>query len=273
MFGYVAEFNDHYIKLLEMAEYEESSNERDIAFEYQSDHHDDLQRLKQKYDLEQVAGDGDELSQILNLMRWVDGRLQHGDVMPPQPCHALHVLDLVERESIPMNCYTIATVLNEVYLSMGFYARRVHCRSYDAYDGDSHVITLIFSRTLKKWLYMDASWNTFVTDDQGELLSLEEFRYRLSHHLPVWVNGDPSVSEWSTFYLGYMAKNLFWFMSPLQSEYDYEASRLHKTYCALFPAHFEPIDLRSDPPENISVCIRRHPNHFWTHPTCNTVNS
>ncbi len=265
LFGYMKEFNEYYLKLLQLTEYEVEVNEKRIEFGYQSSSHENLIHLREKYHLEKVAGTGDELSQIKNLTQWVNERLPHGNVRPPEHVDALYVLALSDSEPIQMNCYVIATVLNEVFLSLGFHSRRVHCRAYDAYDLDSHVVTLVFSNTLNKWVCMDGSWNCYLTDERGILLSLEEFRERLSSNLPVWVNGESIETDWSIFYKGYMAKNMFWFYSPVDSEYNYEA-RLEKKYGALLPEHFLPIELTREIPDKQSVQISRNPENFWSIP-------
>ncbi|MCT1399382.1 hypothetical protein M4D81_10155 [Paenibacillus sp. p3-SID867] len=266
MFGYMKEFHEYYLKLLQLAEYEMETDEKRIAYGYQPSSHEDLTLLREKYLLERVAGTGDELSQIKNLTQWVNERLPHGNVRPPEQVNALHVLGLSDSEPIQMNCYVIATVLNEVFLSLGFHSRRVHCRSYDAYDLDSHVVTLVYSNTLSKWVCMDGSWNCYLTDDSRIPLSLEEFRERLSSNQPVWVNGESTETDWSIFYKGYMAKNMFWFYSPVDSEYNYEA-RMEKDYCALLPEHFTPIELMREIPVHQSVQISRNPQNFWSRPS------
>ena len=199
LFGYMKEFHEYYLKLLQLAEYEMDTDEKRIAYGYQPSSHEDLTLLREKYLLERVAGTGDELSQIRNLTQWVNERLPHGNVSPPEQVNALHVLGLSDSGPIQMNCYVIATVLNEVLLSLGFQSRRVHCRSYDAYDLDSHVVTLVYSNTLSKWVCMDGSWNCYLTDDSRIPLSLEEFRERLSSNQPVWVNGESTETDWSIF--------------------------------------------------------------------------
>ena len=59
---------------------------------------------------------------------------------------------------------------------------------------------------------------------------------------------------------------MFWFYSPVDSEYNYEA-RMEKDYCALLPEHFTPIELMREIPEHQSVQISRNPQNFWSHPS------
>ncbi|MBS4203613.1 hypothetical protein [Lederbergia citrea] len=261
MFGYIPEFKDYYIKLLNLADFDSNSSGGKVDFKYHIHNSEELKILREKYDLEKIAGNGNELSQILNLMYWVSEKLQHGNVMPPLPCNALHILNLIDSETINVNCYAIATVLNEVFLSMGFRSRRVHCRPYDAYDMDSHVVTIVYSETLRKWLYLDASWGIYVKNSHGDLLSIDEFRHYLANNLEVRINGNEEVS--SEFYIGYMAKNLFWFMSPLESKFNYEVVQKEKEYALLLPKFYEPLELRNESSGHYKVQVIRNQDYYW----------
>jgi hypothetical protein len=52
----------------------------------------------------------------------------------------------------------LATVLNDVYLAMGFKSRHITCMSADSDDEDCHVVNIVYSNMLNKWLYVDATW-------------------------------------------------------------------------------------------------------------------
>ncbi|MCU6711561.1 transglutaminase-like domain-containing protein [Paenibacillus sp. J5C_2022] len=267
MFGYIPEFKEHYIKLLHFTSFKLQTLNGSLDFVYDMDNNE-LSHIRNKYELTRVAGDGNELSRLFNIMNWLHEKVKHANVALPEQCNAIHILELAKNKPIKMNCYVLATVLNELMLSLGFYSRRIHCRSYDPYDLDSHVVTSVFSRSLSKWIYLDPSWNVYVTDDKGTLLGLEEFRERLRNEQPVWVNGNPEETEWTSFYIGYMAKNLFWFNSPQISTFDYDESERIKTYSFLLPDHFKPYELndRSINEEETSIRITNNPREFWRQP-------
>lgn len=236
-------------------------------FAYDKDNNE-LSYIKNKYELTKVAGENSDISQVLNIMGWLHEKIKHDNVAPPKMCNAIHVLDLAKDKSIKMNCFVLATILNEMLLSLGFYSRRVHCRSYDAYDLDSHVVTSVFLESMNKWIYLDPSWNVYVTDDTGSMLGLHEFRERLKNNQPVWVNGNPEETEWTKFYIGYMAKNLFWFITPKISTFNFEESVINKTYYLLLPDHFIPLELNNmkfDEETSIRVTTIS-PYEFWKSP-------
>ena len=70
-------------------------------------------------------------------------------------------------------------VLNEMYLAMGFKSRYVTCMPSDPNDNDCHVINIVYSETLNKWLWVDPSFGIYVTDENNNMLGIAETRERL----------------------------------------------------------------------------------------------
>ncbi|WP_454190969.1 hypothetical protein [Paenibacillus sp. Marseille-Q7038] len=249
MFGYMKEFAEHYTMLLQNTNFTSADQSVSPSYEFTYQHSNDphLSRLREQYHLNEVAGTGDEISQIINLMKWVNQRLMHGNEPPSKLVHALSVLELTEHTDMKVNCYVIATVLTEVYLSLGYPARRIHCGSYDAYDLDSYVVTAVYSYQLGKWLYMDASWGVYVTDLEGILLSPEEFRNHMASNVPLIIYSREKNEGWSDFYKGYMAKE-------------------KKEFCALVPEHYDPFELTTESPYRFSVNVTSENAIFWRAP-------
>lgn len=239
MFGYVSEFKEYYLKLLELTkEYQPHLGEASAHFHYQDSDHTQLKELRKRYELEEIAGDGSETDQVLNLTNWVNKRLTHGSMSHHETNHSLHILERAEQENLSANCYVIATVLNEVLLSMGFKTRRVQCMPYDSLDLDSHVVNLVYLAEQERWIFVDASWNRFVTDENGQILDLKSFRERIAKNKTVLVNGQNEDSDESTFYITYMSKNLFWFLCPAVSEFNSDEGKPIQTYYALYPNYY-----------------------------------
>ncbi|MGN7312719.1 transglutaminase domain-containing protein [Alkalicoccobacillus gibsonii] len=262
MFGYIPEFREYYLKLLELTqEYQPHVGGASAHFHYQDTDHTQLKELKDRYELEEIAGGGSETDQVLNLTNWVNKRLTHGSMSHHEINHSLHILELAEQESLSANCYVIATVLNEVLLSMGFKTKRVQCMPYDAHDLDSHVVNLVYLSEQKRWIYVDASWDKFVTDESGHILDLKSFRERLAKNKTVLVNGQDTETDESTFYITYMSKNLFWFLCPAVSEFNSDAVTSTQTYYALYPNYYNAL---SKLQSNRKVMVPLYnPEEFW----------
>jgi hypothetical protein len=219
------------------------------AFTYQAATELQLVALRQQYKLDSIAGAGSDVAQAINLMHWVHNRIQHdGNHENPALRNAQDLLTVCRQESRGLNCRGLATVLNEVYLAMGFQSRFVGCLPKDSTDVDSHVINSVYVPSQHKWLYMDPTQDAYVTNEQGQLLSIAEVRQRLISGQPLLLNPTANwnnkVSATKQEYLDqYMAKNLYYLERPADSQRDLETRREGKTihYVRLVPAEaFDP---------------------------------
>jgi len=70
-------------------------------------------------------------------------------------------------------------ILNEVYLSMGFPSRHTHLLPHTDEEQQSHFVTSVYSRELRKWILMDPDFGAYVTNERHSLLGVSEIRERL----------------------------------------------------------------------------------------------
>lgn len=235
--------------LKEAGPYVKAEADKDIpTFTYQSADAEPLRQLRENYKLDSIAGEGNDISKMLNLMRWVHNSIEHsGNVGNPRVKNAEDLMQVCSNNKGMLNCRGLAIVLNEVYLAMGMPSRFVTCSPKDTADFDCHVINMVFSYDLDKWLWMDPTQNGYIMSETGELLSIEEVRRRLINEEVLIVNPDANWNYRNTtdkpWYLDYyMAKNLYWLSSPLHSTYDYETNDGEKVqaYLELHPTGFLP---------------------------------
>lgn len=113
-------------------------------------------------------------------------------------------------------------------------------------DTDCHVINSVYSSQLKKWIWIDPTFNAYVTDDKGNLLSIAEVREKLIKSEPIVLNEDTNwnnqIKQTKEEYLyNYLAKNLYWFSCPDFSRFNPESRyRNNKSkYINLVPPEFE----------------------------------
>ncbi|MEM9928333.1 MAG: transglutaminase domain-containing protein [Bacteroidota bacterium] len=214
------------------------------VFTYESKDMPALKALRSKYNLDSIAGQGNDVSQLLNLMRWVHNTIPHDGSKPiPGSRNADKLLTACGNGKGTLNCRGLGIVLNEVYLAMGFSSRFVTCMPKDTTDTDCHVINTAYAASLEKWIWLDPTQNAYAMDDKGTLLSIAEVRERLIEDQPLILNPDANWNYRGTtdkaWYLEYyMAKNLYYFSTPLHSTYDYETRAKGKkiTYVELWPA-------------------------------------
>jgi len=195
-------------------------------YTYQSENDKGLKDLREKYNLDSVAGNGDEISKIINLMGWVHKTVRHSNETNPTDRHADAMIELCKKENRGGNCRILATILNETYLAMGFRSHFVTCQPLSKTDPDCHVINCVFSKTLNKWIWMDPTFDTWVKDENGNYLNIEEVRERLVKVLPVkpspGINWNGKKHDGEEYLHHYMAKNLFQLNIPLNSCAAYE---------------------------------------------------
>jgi len=213
-------------------------------FRYLVSSDSNLIRVRKYFNLDSIAGNGDEISKIMNLLHWAHNVVHH-DGNTPNP-HSKNAIDLVEtckKENRGICCRMRALLLNECYLAMGFKSRYVHCQPKKQ-DIDSHVINSVYSETLHKWLWIDPTFNAYVKDDRGMLLSIAEVRKRLITGDPLVLNEDANwdnkVKYTKEYYLDYyMAKNLYSLTCVLNTGYNTETEEEGKPnpiFITLYPS-------------------------------------
>ncbi len=97
-------------------------------FVYVNEDWEGLPQLRTKYRLDSIAGSGDDVSRMINLMKWVHGTIPHdGNSGEPADRHADALIEISRKEEHGLNCWMLATVLNEMYLATGLRSRTVSC--------------------------------------------------------------------------------------------------------------------------------------------------
>lgn len=237
--------------LKDASDYNNDLPKEKIQFTYLDASDPDLVHIRQYFNLDSIAGKGDEISQIKNLMTWVHNRVRHdGSSLNPSPRNAINIVKVCDAENRGVNCRMMATMLNECYLAMGFKSRFITCMP-EEYISDCHVINSVYSKTLNKWLWMDPTFNAYVSDEKGNLLSIAEVRERLRTDKPVVLNEDANWNnqnkQTKEYYLdSYMAKNLYWLTSPLHNGYNVETAGTTGGYLNLYPVGYIPNPERND---------------------------
>ena len=143
--------------------------------------HPELERLRETYRLDRVAGTGDDWSKVLNLMQWMSEGIRHrGDIAKALPgvCISLpmNAVGLLEYsfekgQDSGINCYMLAIVLTEACLSLGLRSRVMSLNPLNPYDYDNHVVTVAWCPSFSKWVMVDPSYNAYLCDSGGVILS------------------------------------------------------------------------------------------------------
>lgn len=239
---------DFTVTLQNAAPYNNAEAVDSLTFVYAAPDSGRLPELRAKLKLDSVAGNGDELSKIKNLTTFVHNYIHHnGSKGNPSPANGLAYADSCANGRGTLNCRGMAMLLNECLLSMGIPSRYITCYP-KVMENDCHVINAVWSSQLGKWIWMDPSFNAWVTDENGNLLGLGEVRERLISGTPLVVNPEANHynsdvdKEWYLDY--YMTKNLYAMEANCYNGFGSEDSSLHpynkRKYVVLVPEGFKP---------------------------------
>ena len=272
---------DYLSILIRAGKYNLSDNRPIPKFTYQSSDNTNLVALRKGFNLDSIAGKGSDVLQILNLMHWIHDLVPHDGMNGnPEVKNAMSMINVCKKDNRGLNCRGLALVLNECYLSMGIKSRVVTCLPKDSLkiDQDCHVINSVYSESLKKWLWIDPTFDAYVMNEKGELLSIEEVRERLISDKPLILNPDANWNNQSTqtkenYLENYMAKNLYILECHSSSEYNMETSSEGKTfnYIKLLPLDYfeqKPDKAEEKGETNNTLWITyktNNPNVFWEH--------
>ena len=270
-----------YLEKLKKATKYNYSDKRFIPkFEYQSKENANLVKIRKDFKLDSIAGEGNEVSQILNLLHWVHNIVRHdGGSDNPTLKNAIDLIKVCQAEKRGVNCRMMATILNECYLSMGFKSRYITCMPRETDFDDCHVINMVYSNDLKRWIWVDPTFDAYVMDEKGELLGLKEVRERLTNGKTLILNPEANWnrenSQTKKEYLEtYMAKNLYRLQTPLVSQYDTETwkSGQEITYVELLPLDGIEQTPQKQGQHNTETNVKftyyktNNPDLFWTDP-------
>lgn len=233
-----------YLDTLQKAGKYNLSDRREVpVFTYQSMENPNLVRIRKDLKLDSVAGKGNELSKVFNLMHWVHNLIRHdGNSDNPTLKNAIELIKVCREQNRGVNCRMMATVLNECYLAMGITSRYITCMPKETNFDDCHVINMVYSKDLSKWIWIDPTFDAYVMDEKGNLLGIQEVRERLVKGMPLVLNADANWNRTALqskeYYLQtYMAKNLYRLETPVMSQYDTETwtSGKEVSYVELLP--------------------------------------
>ena len=241
---------DHLNVLKSSGSYCEEKVDSLPQFSYQSADDPRLQAIREMFKLDSVAGQGGEISKIINILNFIHNTIRHdGNNYALCEFDAIDLYNYHKATGKGINCRHLAIALNEMYLSMGIPSRYITCLPKDPNDPDCHVINTVWSSELRKWIWIDPTFNAYVMDEQGVMLGIAEVRERLIEDRPLVLNEDANWNNESKqtkeHYLeNYMAKNLYYFECVVESRFNPESRYRYagSKYVRLLPLGFEKED-------------------------------
>ena len=253
--------------LRKSAPYAKDSVKLDVKFTYMSKDDYRLNVVRDYLKLDSVAGQGDELSKIINLLHFVHDEMPHdGNHRAFAEMDAIDLYNYVKTMGRGVNCRQLAISLCEVYLSMGIPARYVTCMPADPNDGECHVINAVWSSQLQKWLWIDPTNDAWVMDENGTMLSIADVRERMINDQPLvlcetanWNHREKQTKE--GYLYGYMSKNLYYFVCKKYNRFNPESE--YRPNPAEEDIRLIPVGFVND---NWKCDTTTDPDFFWAKP-------
>lgn len=245
--GKILESDMDFIKILKDSKpygaHDASNTER---FTYASAEDPKVKEIKDFFNLEHIAGNGDEISKMKNIMKWLHDNIRHdgsGGFPPNASRNAIDLYKACKARKCGLNSRGLSIVLTELYLAMGWPARFITCQSVGTNDNECHIVVVVWSRTLGKWIMMDPTYDAYVCDENGLILHPGEIRQHMIEGKKLVLSDNANWNHKLIFteknYLyEYMAKNLY-LLSAYIDSYPNVESEGKSTYYTLQPEGFK----------------------------------
>jgi hypothetical protein len=219
-----------------------------------------LQLIRNRFNLDSIAGKGSEISKITNLLSWVNHSFKYDGTKDTPSFKSISELMIkCKNGEGTLHCGAMAWVMRACYLSMGFKARQVVCFPKDSNDLECHSTIAVFSNDYKKWLFMDPSNCAYAMNENNEIMSFAELREALIGNKTIRLNkelGNNGYSLTSDFYLNYIAKNFYAF----QCFSDKDGESISNLLL--------PVEYKGDFSHTVQnhPKVTNNPNEFWKSP-------
>lgn len=188
----------------------------------------ELDILKEKYQLLEIIGSGNDFSKIVALLQWEASHVFHkGNYDNHVKNTAMDLFNYAFDKGIDfgINCRSLSIALTECYLAVGIKARTVYLMPFSPNDGDNHVVCEAWSEELKKWIMVDPTYGVYLMDENRTPLNVLEIREKLAFQKELILsdgyhyNGS-SIDQKEI--ITYYAKDFFYFQIYMVQGYDTE---------------------------------------------------
>jgi hypothetical protein len=195
----------------------------DVKIQYLFD--SDYQELHKTYNLNDIAGCGNDFDKAVNLLGWISSNVYHcGAFCKDIKDSATVILDYAFCKGLEkgINCRYLSIALTECLLAVGIKARTIYIMPFSPYDLDNHVVCEVWIDELNKWVMIDPTYNLYAIHNDTKL-SVIELRRLLANHKEVTFNekanynGNPINKD---ELIEYFAKDLYWFQFSEIQGYD-----------------------------------------------------
>lgn len=212
------EYEDDVNILIENQKFSDKAEHIDFTYDFSDPR---LVILREKYNLDKIAGKGSVLTRLTRITFWLAKTLQFGTSQDTDSFHALEVLEKTKR-NYKSNCFVAATTLTECFLAMNYIARMVRCMPLDLRFNECHCMTIAYVSEYKKFIAFDAAMGGYYIDESGNPMSIPDIITALVNRRTVKMRSIFINNDFVKNIEVYLAKNLIRFQSHKNTMYGNE---------------------------------------------------
>lgn len=184
-----------------------------------------LSELYCKYNLKSYIGKQTFKTAIF-FMTWVCNRLYYkefGEYSGRQ--NAIEILNFCKNNKVTVNCLCHATVLSEILLALNYKVKKIYALPFDLLPNENHVVLDVFMKDLNKWVMLDPSICSYLTDCDDRPLSIREIRENLVYENKMFIKNENRMYDYfhskneiivntnvENCYMAYLYKDFFRFI-------------------------------------------------------------
>lgn len=192
-----------------------------------------LIQLREKYNLEKIAGTGSDFFKLMRITYWVAKKLLFGYNKSLSFFHALDVFELTEK-GFRSNCFVAATILTECFLALNYPARMVRCMPIDIRFNECHCMTIAYLNDEKRFVAFDSAMGGFYQNSFGIPMGISDIRESVITQQPFKIRSI-FQSSYIRAVESYLSKNLVRFQSHQHTKYGNETENYYDVMVNLNP--------------------------------------
>lgn len=222
--------NDDYDILIANNYYGKENLSLEITYDFNDE---SLKKLKSKYNLEKISGNGSDYIKQIRLMNWVRNTLRPGVCTETANLTTDYILEN-SLNGLKCNCFMYALVLTDIFLAMGYKSRMITCMPIDLRFDECHCMVLVFSEHFNKKIVFDPALRGLYFGDSNVPLDIKELKNMIIEKRKIRYLWN-YIEERKPDTISYLTKNFIRFEYHLNVKYCNHNNNENRTILSLVP--------------------------------------
>ncbi len=216
---------EYFIKMFSEYRADDDVNREPFVY-YNAENDPGLSELYSRYNLKSYTNK-QTFKTALFFMTWVCNRLYFKELAEYDGRqNATEILNFCKKNKVTVNCLCHATVLSEFLLALNYKVKKIFALPFDLLPNENHVILDVFMPDLNKWVMLDPSVCSYLTDCNNTPLSVREIRENLVCENKMYIKSENEIYNYfhsqnealidtdvENCYMAYLYKDFFRFIA------------------------------------------------------------